>query len=124
MVLLAPVEVEPLDATPPDRARASVVIGIDFCMVDPPGARVRVWTNGVPLTRFVTLTDAGSDARDRTLALALAEATRDYAFPALAGANHTFLRRHPSGTKLLVGIQQQDPVLGHNANDHDQAHER
>ena len=80
---LAPVRVASLGDMPPDSGRTRVVIGIDSCTVDPPGARITVWTDNVPRVRSVSLSDIGPDARDRTLALALAEATRDFAFPDL-----------------------------------------
>jgi hypothetical protein len=60
------------------------VIGIDACTVDPPGARVTVWTNGAPQVRVVELTGLDVGTRSRTLALALAEATRDFAAPMFA----------------------------------------
>ena len=42
-----------------------------------------------------------------------------------AGVHHGLARRvTPSARKRLVGIEQQDAVLGHDADDHDQAHER
>lgn len=81
---LSPVGVATLDATPKAAGRANVVIGIDACTVDPPGARVTVWTNGAPQVRVVDLTGLPPEARSRTLALALAEATRVFAAPLFA----------------------------------------
>jgi hypothetical protein len=81
---LSPLSVATLDATAPAPGRAYVVIGIDACTVDPPGARVTVWTNGAPQVRVVELTGLDVATRSRTLALALAEATRDFAAPVFA----------------------------------------
>ena len=43
--------------------------------------------------------------------------------PALAGAHHAFLRRNALRAELLVGVEQQDAILGDNADHHDEAHE-
>ena len=40
------------------------------------------------------------------------------------GLDHGFFRPKPACVNLLVGVQQQNPVFRHDADHHDQAHER
>ena len=42
----------------------------------------------------------------------------------LARPNHALLRRNPFRAESLIGIQQQNAVLGHDPDHHDEAHER
>ena len=44
--------------------------------------------------------------------------------PPLCRVQHCLARRRALGAIVLVRIQQQDAVLGHDADDHDEAHER
>ena len=44
--------------------------------------------------------------------------------PALAGLDHGVARRRSFGAEALIGIEQQDAVLRHDADHHDQSHER
>src|SRR5437016_178217 len=40
-----------------------------------------------------------------------------------ASLNHGILRRKTEGAKAMLGVQEKDAVLGHDADDHDHAHE-
>ena len=44
--------------------------------------------------------------------------------PALRRVQHGIVRGCALGAELLVGVEQQDAVLGHDADDHDEPHER
>ena len=44
--------------------------------------------------------------------------------PAAARLNHRFFQRESGGSESLLGIEQQNTVLGHDANHHDHPHER
>jgi len=46
----------------------------------------------------------------------------DGAQTAFAGADHGVFGADAFGAELLVGIEQQNAVLGHDADHHDQAH--
>jgi hypothetical protein len=35
---------------------------------------------------------------------------------------HSLARVHPAGSQLLIGVKQQNAILGHNPNHHDEAH--
>ncbi|HVU03061.1 MAG TPA: hypothetical protein VHE30_14975 [Polyangiaceae bacterium] len=83
---LAPVDVTRLDEVPDVRGATVVLIGVDDCTSVPPEATITVWIDGAPRRRRVSLADTPIDARDRTFALALAEATRDLALSTAPGA--------------------------------------
>ena len=48
----------------------------------------------------------------------------DGAQAALRGMQHGFACRRSLGAESLVGVEQQNAVLGHDADDHDESHER
>jgi hypothetical protein len=60
---------------------ADVAVGIEACTESPPAARVTVSSHGAHGVRVVDLTDAAPGTRDRTMALALAEALRGLPSP-------------------------------------------
>ena len=49
---------------------------------------------------------------------------QDGAQPAFAGFDHGVARRVAFGAETLIGVEQQNAVLGHDADHHDQSHER
>ena len=63
-------------------------------------------------------------ARGSMPAAAAKAVISDGAKPAAPGLNHGGMGRDADAAEFLVGIEQQDAVFGHDADDHNQSHER
>jgi hypothetical protein len=72
---LSPLPVEALAGAP--GAADDVLVAIDGCTMDPPSAHLTIWFRGGSREQAVSLADAEPDARDRSFALAIAEAARE-----------------------------------------------